>query len=453
MDLLILYGFPPMNNNKMLQRLGKLLAVKLVLLLFPFLLHFLYTDAIWIGYAVLSVWVAVQLIILELIIKEFCSTPWNEDKLLDFLLSALCAFIIFIVSASIAIDCIPENYTSFIHINESLLSKPQCETIVNVAEFHSTNRSWQTSRHKFYPTTDIAVNTIKQNVTLIGHDIEPLVIDFATWINQIIDAEVLPTLVRQYNVPFIDSLSVKDLFIVKYDADTYNAQRHLDMHRDSSQLSFNIALSPLIELEPTDNSSSIIAYFHISNDSSSSSDNNNGYAGGGTQFSILQEQHTVISLPRGGILTHPSGLYHSGNAITKGKRYVLVGFVNVPFYKRHDRYYYYQLVSKWSSIIWRRFGLLSKCVVVIKETVISAGKCNNNINDNCSIDDNSNSGSSDDNIATNNNKVCINIDNCLNENNQYTNICSCKNNNSNNSRINKQDRTGTRSTTFMHIYY
>ena len=89
------------------------------------------------------------------------------------------------------------------------------------------------------------------------------------------------------------TINIQDLFVVKYKD---NDQNHLDMHHDGSFLSFNILLSDTQEFE-----------------------------GGGTYFDDGLTGH----LEQGDILIHSSRIKHAGLPITKGTRYLLVGFLNI----------------------------------------------------------------------------------------------------------------------------
>lgn len=125
--------------------------------------------------------------------------------------------------------------------------------------------------------------------------------DLSKWLNETLLAErVLPLLSEQYGIRS-HLMTMKDLFIVKYDARTPGKQRRLDTHQDSSQLSFNIALTQY----------------------------DRDYQGGGTKFDILGGGRRTVKIERGAMLTHPSKLFHSGLEITDGQRYLLVGFVSV----------------------------------------------------------------------------------------------------------------------------
>ncbi len=100
-----------------------------------------------------------------------------------------------------------------------------------------------------------------------------------------------------------------DVFVVKYDASRSNdnAQRGLQLHHDRGDVSFILALSALHD-----------------------------YSGGGTYFDIFRYgkdfvnedmiQNEAIHLNKGDLLVFDSALNHAGLPITRGTRYLLVGF-------------------------------------------------------------------------------------------------------------------------------
>lgn len=179
------------------------------------------------------------------------------------------------------------NHSKYKHFTvKHFLSNELCDFIVNESEkFANLNKSstcptgWTTSRHNNYPTTDIPLNSI---------------LTLSIIIQNIIKYRLLPLISQNYNVNqyFMDC---NDIFIVKYTAE---AQNKLERHTDGSAFSFNILLN--------------------------SSEN---FIGGGT---LIEEQNKteLITLSKGGLLIHRGGVFHSGNEITKGTRYILVGFVN-----------------------------------------------------------------------------------------------------------------------------
>ena len=99
-------------------------------------------------------------------------------------------------------------------------------------------------------------------------------------------------------------------------------QDSLRLHTDASMVSFNLALS----------------------------DDSHDYRGGGTFFPLYN--HTIVKIHQGDLLVHDSGIIHGGAKITRGKRYLLVGFVDLKSWKNNFLYWY------------RHFGTTATCVNV-----------------------------------------------------------------------------------------
>lgn len=153
-----------------------------------------------------------------------------------------------------------------------------CNYIINECEKYATNNGgWTIKRHDNYPTTDLPVEKIPSIFGLV--------------------LETLNTVVKKVKKSFglHDQMiiNVHDLFVVKY-KDT--EQNHLKMHQDGSFLSFNVLLSDTSDFE-----------------------------GGGTYF----DDGLTSYLEQGDILIHSSRIKHAGLPITKGTRYLLVGFLNM----------------------------------------------------------------------------------------------------------------------------
>lgn len=165
-------------------------------------------------------------------------------------------------------------------LTESFLPFSQCDAIINAAELEGKMNGWTTKRHVKWPTTDIPFKRLNK-------DIQFLVISRAS--------EILNGFFKLYQLPSDAILNVNDVFVVKYlPAD--QGQACLGMHVDGSFLSFQIALS-----NPTD------------------------YEGGGTEHC-----DGIIVKPNKGDLIHHCGcIEHGGRSITKGIRYILVGFVDL----------------------------------------------------------------------------------------------------------------------------
>ena len=112
------------------------------------------------------------------------------------------------------------------------------------------------------------------------------------------------------------------MFIVKYSGGIDGLQDSLRLHTDASMVSFNLALS----------------------------DDSHDYRGGGTFFPLYN--HTIVKIHQGDLLVHDSGIIHGGAKITRGKRYLLVGFVDLKSWKNNFLYWY------------RHFGTTATCVNV-----------------------------------------------------------------------------------------
>jgi hypothetical protein len=104
---------------------------------------------------------------------------------------------------------------------------------------------------------------------------------------------IMDKIFRFYCIPINISINIVDLFVVKYEKD---AQNKLEIHTDGSFITFSIMLS-------------------------SSKD----YQGGGTEFN----DGIQMFLEQGDILVHSGYVKHSGLEVTKGTRYILVGFTSI----------------------------------------------------------------------------------------------------------------------------
>ena len=165
---------------------------------------------------------------------------------------------------------IDNNPLKFIY-NFPFLSSERCDEIITKANLMD---NWSKNRHKHYPTTDIPLQNI-DNLDL-RQEIE----------------NICKIAMREYKLTGV--VNPFDLFVVKYSA---NGQSFLDIHRDTSELSFIILLS-----DPSD------------------------FEGGGTFYEVYNK---TFKHKKGEILFHCGKLRHSGLKITKGTRYILIGFLAV----------------------------------------------------------------------------------------------------------------------------
>jgi len=174
------------------------------------------------------------------------------------------------------------NYVLF----KNIISNDLCDFIINESEKYALKNKtelnkdgWIRTRHKNYPTTDLPIRNIESLSILL---------------NNIISYNIFPLIEKSFNVNKY-FLGCNDIFIVRYkDIE----QNKLARHKDGCAFSFNILL----------------------NDSSN-------FEGGGT---IINENNEdiLVKNEKGGLLLHSGQVFHSGNIITKGIRYILVGFIS-----------------------------------------------------------------------------------------------------------------------------
>ena len=167
------------------------------------------------------------------------------------------------------------------YVESNFVSREQCKYVIDCAEKYATeNNGWTTNRHGSYPTTDLPVKCITQLKELTNSLSEKIIAKIKKFYQ-----------LTEINIDFF----IDDIFIVKYEFDALrDIQRGLDLHADGSLLSFQILLN-----------------------------DNSEFQGGGTFFS-----DGLIHYPNcGDLCFHYSRIKHAGIPITKGKRYLLVGFL------------------------------------------------------------------------------------------------------------------------------
>ena len=153
-----------------------------------------------------------------------------------------------------------------------------CNWIISESEkYASNNGGWTIKRHNNYPTTDLQVESITAISGFVFNSFNTI----SKYIKQ------------SYQINEDIILDINDLFVVKYE---YGNQNKLSPHKDGSFITFSILLS-----------------------------DTNDFEGGGTQF----EDGLISKINQGDLLIHSSLITHSGVSITKGKRYILVGFINL----------------------------------------------------------------------------------------------------------------------------
>jgi hypothetical protein len=146
---------------------------------------------------------------------------------------------------------------------------------IREAEKHGKIHSWTTKRHDSYATTDIPVNDISS---------------IKDYINKHVKKDIF-TKFEQVSGIKADNFSIDDVFIVKY---KQGDQVDLEKHQDGSTYTFTMLLNDPSEFE-----------------------------GGGTYFYNNQK---LLKPTNNEVVIHCGLIYHEGAKITKGQRYLLIGF-------------------------------------------------------------------------------------------------------------------------------
>jgi tetratricopeptide (TPR) repeat protein len=117
------------------------------------------------------------------------------------------------------------------------------------------------------------------------------------WLRAALHERFFPILESRFGVP-VNELTLHDALIIGYGY--FGAgSRSQPIHRDSSLLSLNVALSSQTSFDPD---------------------------GGGTFFEGLPANESVIKTEQGHVLCHAGGAQHAGRGINGGERWVLVLF-------------------------------------------------------------------------------------------------------------------------------
>merc|ERR1719316_1157800 len=170
-----------------------------------------------------------------------------------------------------------------------LLDPADCAWVIREVEAQAAVSGWTTDRHVQAPTTDIPVSQVPA---------------IREWFDEALRSTLFPMLTARYPrlIPSPDCLRVLDAFVVRYDA---REQASLPIHQDENTFSFTIALNDRSE-----------------------------YEGGGTGFERLRPigeevpfTRHVLNADAGGVVASPGKLRHSGNVVTKGRRYIIPLFI------------------------------------------------------------------------------------------------------------------------------
>lgn len=167
---------------------------------------------------------------------------------------------------------------------DGILTGQQCDAVRKaVAAAVGRRGGWCKSRHGRHPTTDLPLEDVPEMEAMIRESV------FCKLLRPMVPFYLGETFLPEH-------LVVHDLFFVYYSA-AEGEQNGLEVHMDGSVFSFNILLS-----DPAD------------------------FDGGGTFF---EAPGATVRSRQGSALVHGGDLRHGGNPITRGERYLLVGFVTV----------------------------------------------------------------------------------------------------------------------------
>jgi hypothetical protein len=163
---------------------------------------------------------------------------------------------------------------------------------------------------------------------------------------EMLNTQLLPAVVGMYGLNGA-GLSIRDVFVVKYDAVTSGGQRGLEMHEDGSAYSFNALLS-----DPSDFSGGGTRFesLHVAAPPVESTATTTAAASQpplpitATAIATAAVQagaepplepaveaaaaaQRTVSPQQGEALVHRGSLRHEGVPISNGRRYILVGFL------------------------------------------------------------------------------------------------------------------------------
>ncbi|KAI7902856.1 uncharacterized protein BX663DRAFT_551725 [Cokeromyces recurvatus] len=157
-----------------------------------------------------------------------------------------------------------------------LLSREECRSILDICSKQEVG--WTTDRHSAFATTDIPIRTAHES---------PL-----RSLEALVKERLFPELAAYYGFKVSD-LEFRDIFLVKY---TATGQRGLRLHQDGCLFSVTVLIS-----------------------------HEDDFEGGGTYYKSIDD---IVYLKQGDCAYHDAHVMHSGVDISKGERYVLVGFID-----------------------------------------------------------------------------------------------------------------------------
>ncbi|CAE7484212.1 AKR2B [Symbiodinium natans] len=165
---------------------------------------------------------------------------------------------------------------------KAVWSPTECDHVLGAVKAAVEKASgWTTDRHAAYATTDLPCSRIPE-------------VD--AWVRASLAERVFPQLAKRHGWGDGSGscLYFRDLFFVQY---SVQGQAGLALHRDGSIISFNILLNDAGDFE-----------------------------GGGT---YVEADDFAYQIQQGDCFVHSGKLRHGGQPVTRGERYIVVGFVDV----------------------------------------------------------------------------------------------------------------------------
>lgn len=185
---------------------------------------------------------------------------------------------------------------SEVHVLRAVWSAAECAHVRECALRVARARGWQSARHAHHPTLDLPLWRVPAALPLV---------------REALRARVLPEMGRRFGIAS-GRLRVREAFFVQYCADGAGARAGLELHRDGTLLSCNVALNG--EANPGLQRAPVGAAHGV-----------DGFDGGGTYFA--HDDRTVRGAP-GDFVLHCGQLLHGAAPVLAGRRLVLVCFID-----------------------------------------------------------------------------------------------------------------------------
>jgi tetratricopeptide (TPR) repeat protein len=181
-------------------------------------------------------------------------------------------------------EAVLKNGDSIFQTNFPVLSTEECNELVSEAQ-QTINKGLSEERESSPHPTNSQLGEARVSEMPLARE----------WLRGALHERLFPLLESRFGVPAGD-LTLQDALVIGYGC-MGRGSKSQPIHRDSSLISLNVALSPRTD-----------------------------YEDGGTFFEPLPAESSVISNDIGHIVCHAGGMTHAGRGIASGQRWVLVLF-------------------------------------------------------------------------------------------------------------------------------